>query len=604
MQLFRLFNSAFGLPVFLSAMIVLSTHAVAQTVALRVDGNSGSFGPSVDGSDWGVEAFKFLQDALALADDLLNAEPPLATQVEVWIAGTNASNPYRPDRSAAAPGGSGDQNASFVLINDCRLMGGFVGSETALNQRNPEVNITILSGDLDGDDQFVPSQSPQLQEPHQYINYAENSFHVVRANPGTNPALAWINGFRISGGNAMFSQSGGGLYGDMGAPSVVRCVFFANKSQFHGGGVELFSLDPFRARFVNCTFLANQSDNDGGGLALFFSAHADVTHCVFLRNHAADAGGGLAAIERSSVSITGCTFAVNSIRGGGGPTVTGGAMFIDEQFQSPAAAIQNSILWDKWPDEIDTSEFCVSPPCGFTVVSHSDIRGGIPQQPFLVDDQTNVNLNPSFCNLAGLDGLLGTLDDNARLSISSLIKDLGGDSLVPNDDADVDDNPATTGTIPWDLDKRGRLFAAGSAGQSANVDMGAFEEQHLTACPSDLNHDGTVNGIDLGILLNQWGSCPGCRGDLTCDTIVNGNDQEKLLADWGPCGESLQGGGGSSMMASGSSGPGESFPEILLYLGWTDIDEYVEWVNSLSEEEQLAHVQFVLALLQLLGVGL
>lgn len=58
-------------------------------------------------------------------------------------------------------------------------------------------------------------------------------------------------------------------------------------------------------------------------------------------------------------------------------------------------------------------------------------------------------------------------------------------------------------------------------------------------CPSDLNDDGDVDGIDLGILLSDWGICPGCRSDLTgngaVDGTVDGGDLGALLASWGPC---------------------------------------------------------------------
>jgi hypothetical protein len=26
-------------------------------------------------------------------------------------------------------------------------------------------------------------------------------------------------------------------------------------------------------------------------------------------------------------------------------------------------------------------------------------------------------------------------------------------------------------------------------------------------CAEDLNHDGTVNGLDLGMMLGTWGAC-------------------------------------------------------------------------------------------------
>ena len=57
-------------------------------------------------------------------------------------------------------------------------------------------------------------------------------------------------------------------------------------------------------------------------------------------------------------------------------------------------------------------------------------------------------------------------------------------------------------------------------------------------CPGDLNADGLVNGVDLGVLLGQWGVCTGssCVGDLDGDGSVNGADLGILLGDWGSCG--------------------------------------------------------------------
>jgi hypothetical protein len=62
-------------------------------------------------------------------------------------------------------------------------------------------------------------------------------------------------------------------------------------------------------------------------------------------------------------------------------------------------------------------------------------------------------------------------------------------------------------------------------------------------CPAnDINHDGAVNGIDLGILLGSWSSPPGapaCGGTVSCpanlndDCTVNGLDLAILLAAWG-----------------------------------------------------------------------
>ncbi|MEE8153455.1 MAG: right-handed parallel beta-helix repeat-containing protein [Phycisphaerales bacterium] len=129
-------------------LIVISTlllhqAAFAQTVILRVDGDIVSAGG--DGSGWGDDAFKFLQDALAEANDLLDLGE--ATAVHLWVAATIPTNPYVPDRDAANPDGTGDRNATFHLnFNDLTLLGGFLGDETDPDDRDPALNETVLSG--------------------------------------------------------------------------------------------------------------------------------------------------------------------------------------------------------------------------------------------------------------------------------------------------------------------------------------------------------------------------------------------------------------------------------------------------------------------------
>jgi hypothetical protein len=55
-------------------------------------------------------------------------------------------------------------------------------------------------------------------------------------------------------------------------------------------------------------------------------------------------------------------------------------------------------------------------------------------------------------------------------------------------------------------------------------------------CPGDLNHDTTVGGADIGLLLSNWGPCASaCLYDLNNDDKVNGGDLGLLLSGWGPC---------------------------------------------------------------------
>ena len=54
------------------------------------------------------------------------------------------------------------------------------------------------------------------------------------------------------------------------------------------------------------------------------------------------------------------------------------------------------------------------------------------------------------------------------------------------------------------------------------------------ACPIDLDGSGAVDGGDLGLLLNLWGTA-GPSGDFDQDGFVGASDLALLLGSWGPC---------------------------------------------------------------------
>ena len=55
------------------------------------------------------------------------------------------------------------------------------------------------------------------------------------------------------------------------------------------------------------------------------------------------------------------------------------------------------------------------------------------------------------------------------------------------------------------------------------------------SCVGDLNHNGSVDSEDLGILLTAYGPCPGCEEDLYADGNVNSADLGVLLIQFGVC---------------------------------------------------------------------
>ncbi|MFM8643597.1 MAG: dockerin type I domain-containing protein, partial [Phycisphaerales bacterium] len=59
-------------------------------------------------------------------------------------------------------------------------------------------------------------------------------------------------------------------------------------------------------------------------------------------------------------------------------------------------------------------------------------------------------------------------------------------------------------------------------------------------CLGDVSLDGSVDGIDLGLLLAAWGavtpSGASQRSDIARDGNVDGVDLGQLLSRWGVCG--------------------------------------------------------------------
>ena len=53
-------------------------------------------------------------------------------------------------------------------------------------------------------------------------------------------------------------------------------------------------------------------------------------------------------------------------------------------------------------------------------------------------------------------------------------------------------------------------------------------------CIGDLDNDGRVDGLDLTIILGEWGQQGGVA-DLNKDGVVDGGDLTQLLGRWGEC---------------------------------------------------------------------
>ncbi len=136
-------------------IVLLCSTTRADITILRVDGINGS--DAGDGSAWGEKAFLDLQHALDLAE-LILATGPIGDQVHVWVA----TGVYKP--SELQDPFYGERTSTFLFdFNNVQMYGGFAGNETSQDQRNPMLNETILSGDIDDDgllDSCIEDEDP------------------------------------------------------------------------------------------------------------------------------------------------------------------------------------------------------------------------------------------------------------------------------------------------------------------------------------------------------------------------------------------------------------------------------------------------------------
>ncbi len=485
------------------------------------------------GANYGISwenAFTNLQDAFA------QAQYCDCNAIHV-AAGT-----YKPDCNWANPTGSGDQNATFKLINNVAVYGGFPSGGGPWESRNPNVYETILSGDIN---------TPDLN--------TDNSYHVVTG--GDTDETAVLDGFTITGGNGSvfgggmwnyggsptvanckFSKnfavgepsSGGGMYNDTNSsPTVTNCAFIENSAGLGGGMCNNFDSNP---TIASCTFSGNSAVwcwGGGGGIYNGYNSIPTVTNCTFTGNSAANGGG----MDGGSAVIN-CIFAGNLAYGAAGCAPTGGAgggmragsnttvancIFSGNRAYSEYGGSGGGIYSDYGTTKIanciiyGNTAWDGNEISGIAEVNYSDVKGDWP-------GTGNIDSDPCFVELGYWDPN-GTpsdanddfwVDGNYRLLSVSPCIDTGNPNYSdPNNTTDLDGFPR---------------FIDGDCDDSNVVDMGAYEFLH-----SDIDHNGSVNFKDFAEFALQWleDDCGLCSGaDLTCDNDVGLDDLRKLVEWW------------------------------------------------------------------------
>ncbi|MCK5863050.1 MAG: right-handed parallel beta-helix repeat-containing protein, partial [Candidatus Hydrogenedentes bacterium] len=160
------------------------------------------------------------------------------------------------------------------------IYGGFSGVEINREQRDWNLNTTIIDGEL-------------------------NNRCVVGADNAT------LDGFTIANGFA--DDNGAGIYIYGASPVLSNCIFVENKADIDGGGIYIHYGNP---QIFNCAFTDNQATDDGGGIYIHYG-NPQIFNCAFTDNQATDDGGGIYT-SSGSPQITNCILSDNRAHDGGG----------------------------------------------------------------------------------------------------------------------------------------------------------------------------------------------------------------------------------------------------------------------------------------------
>ncbi len=309
-------------------IVALGAGALAAALTLSATGGTfyvdGAIGNDNDNGQTWPTAFKTFQKALSVASG--------QTEDEIWVAvGT-----YYPDEIDG--GDSDDRDDTFSLVDGVAVYGGFLNGDD-FEDRDPENNITILSGDIEQDDAHSPAE-------HWDDIQGDNSKHVVTAN--TVGANTILDGFIITAGDSPISGGGVFIIGANGSsPRISNCTLMGNRStSSSGGGGGIWVSDNQSQPIIrNCTFTNNFAKNAGGGLYSGIASPV-VVNCRFSGNECDTSFGGGVYLELNSQSgtpkVINCVFSGNSCGTYGGAIGVVGAPMASGE----TAEVINCLMFD------------------------------------------------------------------------------------------------------------------------------------------------------------------------------------------------------------------------------------------------------------------
>ena len=355
---------------------------------------------------------------------------------EVWVA-QGVYKPVVPANIGSVT--AGERAVSFNIRPGVAVYGGFAGVETSVTARDPVAHVTILSGDIDANDDSNNADGNFIDETSTDI-VGSNTRHIVVLNGTAGTPITTttvLDGFTLTGGDSIgIADGGGGLCRGNGAghecsPTLSRLVFSGNRAN-SGGAMMLagYSGGASNPTLTNITFSGNSASTFGGAMFNYCEAGGvcspTLTNVTFSGNSSATYGGAMVndgtAGGTSRPTLTNVTFSGNSAslyggaifdNGAGGtssPTLTnatfngnsaisGGAMYNKGTSNGSSIPVLNNVIM--WGDSATTSGAESFDDAGTGVAQsifyYAVIQGGCPN---------------NCSNLITDDPLLGTLADN------------------------------------------------------------------------------------------------------------------------------------------------------------------------------------------------
>lgn len=257
-------------------------------IVMYVDANATG---ANDGMSW-ASAFTSLQAAI-------DASVPYT---HLWVAQGTYGN-----------------HSTIVLTSNLSIFGGFAGTETTLEQRDPAAHATIIDG--------------------------QNAVRCVNATNCTNTL---VDGLTITRGNPGASAPGGGVFISGGNPVFTNCVITTNSAPNSSSGANIRGAGVYvtgdaAAQLNDCVISQNQAGyatnspgaaGQGGGIAVV-GASLSMVRCVVANNSAApgynsecgggnpiggcagDNGGGI-RLDNATLTLDRCELRGNRAPNGGG----------------------------------------------------------------------------------------------------------------------------------------------------------------------------------------------------------------------------------------------------------------------------------------------